>query len=136
MVCEMLHKKGELTDDLRPREKFDLSEDYDDDDEDDGDLGEKGLPRMISDFWSVDFFSGVGTKKRRNYYRRKVPPELTGLGSSNKVRVYRVNLLLEEALSDDLNRKGRRMYYPERQPTKLGLVLGAGATLPDDCLRF
>ncbi len=78
----------------------------------------------------------MGTKKRRNYYRRKVPPELTGLGSSNKVRLYRVNLLLEEALADDLNRKGRRLYYPERQPTKLGLVLGAGATLPDDCLRF
>ncbi len=49
MVCEMLHKKGELTDDLRPREKFDLSEDDDDDDEDDGDLGED-LPRMILAF--------------------------------------------------------------------------------------
>ncbi|KAJ8308770.1 hypothetical protein KUTeg_013644 [Tegillarca granosa] len=108
-MCEMLHKAGELDEQLMPvgKELFILEE------EDNTE-------------WSEEDVSGEarpGTTKRKQYYVKKIASAL--LQSHPKIKnnlIYILNLKLTKPISDDQNTRGRKIYDPEENNSTFGLV--------------
>ncbi|KAL5008233.1 hypothetical protein ScPMuIL_013814 [Solemya velum] len=108
-MCELLHKSGELDDQLMPVGKeFFMYEEEDKDNEDEDMLGE----------------ARPGTTKRKQYYFKKVANALleSHPKSPSMNQLYLIDLRLTGPITEDQNTRGRRIYAPEETTRSFGLI--------------
>lgn len=108
-MCELLHREGELDDQLAPigKELFSMEED-DNNEWDDEDLMGEARP---------------GTTKRKQYYLKKTANiMLNGYPEKEKNNLYLLRMKLTKPISDDQNTRGRKLNDPEDTSRSFGLL--------------
>ncbi|RUS80555.1 hypothetical protein EGW08_011695 [Elysia chlorotica] len=109
-MCEILHNKGELDDQLMPvgKEMFVYEEEEEWADEDD--IGGQARP---------------GTTKRKQYYTKKVANAMLDCQPKpdRKNFLYLISLTLTGPITEEQNTRGRLIYAPEDTKQTLGLLV-------------
>ncbi|KAL4237619.1 Endoribonuclease Dicer [Mactra antiquata] len=109
-MCEILHKQGELDDNLMPvgKEMFERDEDDDVWDDEEDIMGE----------------ARPGTTKRKQYYSKRVAQALQGTEPhpDEVCYLYIINMVLTGPITDDQNTRGRKLYAPENTPRCFGIL--------------
>ncbi|KAH9519444.1 Endoribonuclease Dicer [Bulinus truncatus] len=109
-MCEMLHKKGELDENLVPVGKemflYEEEEEW---------LNEEDLAGQAR----------PGTTKRKQYYIKKTAEVLLGCSPlpGKSSHLYLVNLKLTGPITDEQNTRGRVIYAPEDTVQTLGILM-------------
>ncbi|XP_041353083.1 endoribonuclease Dicer-like [Gigantopelta aegis] len=107
-MCEILHKAGELDDNLMPvgKEMFMYEEDEEWDDEED-------LPGQAR----------PGTTKRKQYYFKKSADAFINshLKADEPCYLYHIYMELTGPITDEQNTRGRRIYAPEKTTQSFGI---------------
>ncbi|ESP02872.1 hypothetical protein LOTGIDRAFT_111015 [Lottia gigantea] len=107
-ACEMLHKTGELDEQLQPvgKEMFlqEQQEEWDDED-----VTSQGRP---------------GTTKRKQYYFKKVAEafDKSHPDVNKKCYLYIINMVLTGRITEEQNTRGRSIYAPEETTRCLGIL--------------
>lgn len=119
MLCQLLHKSGELDDNLQPvgKENFQAAEDdlnyfpLEEEEEDEELAKENGEPRP-------------GTTKRRQYYYKRIADALLHCHpkAGEVGYFYRVVMKLTCPIPEEQNTRGRRIYPPEESPQGFGIL--------------
>ncbi|XP_060069957.1 endoribonuclease Dicer-like [Ylistrum balloti] len=108
-ACEILHKSGEIDDQLLPvgKELF-MKEEEDSSAWDNEDLAGEARP---------------GTTKRKQYYIKQLGSALVkGHPTEDQNFLYLIHLTLTQPISDDQNTRGRRVYTPDETKRGFGLL--------------
>ncbi|XP_060562889.1 endoribonuclease Dicer-like [Ruditapes philippinarum] len=109
-MCKILHKQGELDDNLMPvgKEMFERDEDDDIWDEEEDQLGE----------------ARPGTTKRKQYYCKKVATALqqTVPVEDTACYLYIIDMVLTGPITEDQNTRGRKLNAPEDTPRCFGIL--------------
>ncbi|XP_033733992.1 LOW QUALITY PROTEIN: endoribonuclease Dicer-like [Pecten maximus] len=108
-ACEILHKSGEIDDQLLPvgKELF-MKEEEDSSAWDSEDVAGEARP---------------GTTKRKQYYIKQLGSSLVkGHPTVDNNYVYLIHLTLTQPISDDQNTRGRRVYTPDETRRGFGLL--------------
>ncbi|EFA11550.2 dicer-1 [Tribolium castaneum] len=113
MICQLLHKAGELDDNLQPigKENFKVNEE---------DWNSSALEE--SDEENLD--PRPGTTKRRQYYYKKVADALLDCHPiiGQPTYFYKIVMKLTCPLPEEQNTRGRKIYPPEDSPQGFGIL--------------
>jgi endoribonuclease Dicer len=113
MICQLLHKAGELDDNLQPigKENFKANEE---------DWNNSALEE--SDEENLD--PRPGTTKRRQYYYKKVADALLNCHPivGQPTYFYKIVMKLTCPLPEEQNTRGRKIYPPEDSPQGFGIL--------------
>lgn len=117
IACRILHKSGELDDNLQP-------------------IGKEGF-RAIEPDWEVfeldkadEEISGdtseprPGTTKRRQYYYKRIASVFSQCRPSTKTRayLYHITMVLQCPIPEEQNTRGRKIYPPEDAVQSFGIL--------------
>ncbi|XP_043238115.1 endoribonuclease Dcr-1-like [Amphibalanus amphitrite] len=116
-MCQVLYEADELDQHLLPIGKEALLEEGADEQRE----------------WVPDGAPRPGTTKRRQYYKKQVAAPLAGpaLKPGQRCYLYQFDMQLTCPIPEDQNTRGRRLFRPEQDPRRLGLV--TGHRLPEVC---
>jgi endoribonuclease Dicer len=121
-ACRQLHQLKELDDSFLPIGKENLrleeEEDYN------ADLEEENVP---------DTNPRPGTTKRRHYYYKQVADPFTNClpQLSQPCYLYAITMVLTEAIPEEQNTRGRKIYKPETSTQSLGIL--SSKPIPQIC---
>ncbi|XP_064603433.1 endoribonuclease Dicer-like isoform X2 [Liolophura sinensis] len=109
-TCEILHKEGELDDNLLPVGKEVFR--YEDEDNEWEDEVEEGQARP-------------GTTKRKQYYIKKAAQDLQDCCPKPETEcvLYELNMKLTGPITDEQNTRGRKLHAPEETSRTFGILL-------------
>lgn len=115
LMCQLLHKSGELDDNLHPigKENFHVDE------------KEVGEPEVEEEDLSQDNEDArPGTTKRRQFYYKRVAKALTDCYpvAFQCTYFYKIVMTLTCPLPDEQNTRGRRIYPPEESAQGFGIL--------------
>lgn len=117
IACRVLHKSGELDDNLQP-------------------IGKEGF-RAIEPDWEVfeldkadEEIAGdnsearPGTTKRRQYYYKRIASVFSSCRPSTETRafLYHITMVLQCPIPEEQNTRGRKIYPPEEASQSFGLL--------------
>ena len=116
-TCQLLHKAGELDDNLLPvgKENFRASEE---------DWNSFPLEPADEEFCTDNVEQRPGTTKRRQYYYKRVADALLHCFPKPEeyTYFYRIVMTLTCPLPEEQNTRGRQIYPPERSPQGFGIL--------------
>lgn len=117
IACRLLHKSGELDDNLSPigKEGFKAIEPdwqfFDLDEEDEKVAGDENEPRP-------------GTTKRRQYYYKRIASVFSNCRPTTEVTayLYHITMVLQCPIPEEQNTRGRKIYPPEDAIQSFGIL--------------
>ncbi|KAL7019743.1 hypothetical protein ACKWTF_011228 [Chironomus riparius] len=117
IACRMLHKSGELDDNLQPigKEGFKAIEP-------DWDLFE--LEKVDEELNNENCDLRPGTTKRRQYYYKRIASVFSGCRPSTKTKafLYHITMVLQCPIPEEQNTRGRKIYPPEEAVQSFGIL--------------
>lgn len=117
VACKMLHRSGELDDNLQPigKEEFRAAEVY---------FKNFELDQADHQLVKENAEPRPGTTKRRQYYYKKVAATLKDCRPVVGVRVYlyHIRMVLRTPIPEEQNTRGRRIFAPEDCPLGFGIL--------------
>lgn len=117
MLCQLLHKAGELDDNLQPvgKENFRATEE---------DWNSFPLETVDEELAKENAEPRPGTTKRRQYYYKRVADALMHCHPKpgEVSYFYRVVMKLTCPIPEEQNTRGRKIYPPEESPQGFGIV--------------
>ncbi|XP_044744812.1 endoribonuclease Dcr-1 [Coccinella septempunctata] len=117
MACQLLHKTGELDDNLQPigKENFVASEE---------DWNTFPLDEADEELARENVEPRPGTTKRRQYYYKKVADALLSCHpvAGERSYFYKIVMTLTCPLPEEQNTRGRKIYPPEDFPQSFGIL--------------
>lgn len=113
ILCQYLHKTGELDDNLQPigKENFRASEDI-------------TTPSAVDESDDENSEIRPGTTKRRQYYYKRVADSLLNCHPMEDkcLYFYKIDMQLTCPLPEEQNTRGRKIYPPEESPQGFGIL--------------